>query len=189
MPILTFALANGTENDADEVMDLLQQLEAVLDGGIRPANLHSSFSLDSQTQLTNNYQEVHISLRIPVTTALTAGFKDYHTLINGAYTITRAYQTVQLAGAGAPTGTVDLEVQTGSYVASSWVQTATIINSHTVYAANNTATSGALSISTASITGPQTLLLKVTAVPSVNPPTSGFIQLTLVAVRALQAAP
>lgn len=187
--LLPFLLANNTVNDADDVNTLLLVHDAILDGGITPANLADDFTLDAQTQLTNNKQEITVSLSIPVTAALTTGYKAYHTLIAGGYTVIGAYLTTQLTGAGAPTGTGTLTVVAGVYTAGAFVTANTVISSTTFYSATPTATSANLtgSISTSSQTGAVTLALNITAVPSVNPPTAGFMQLTLVLKRALQA--
>lgn len=187
MSIYPFRLANDTTNDADELMELLDVVDAILDGGIGPENLADDFALDSD-KLTENDVEIHISLPIVVTAAMTTGYKGYHTLVAGDYTFTHAYLTTQLAGAGIPTGTGTLTVKSGVYTAGAFVVANTIVSTRTFYSATPTATSVDITslIGTVAFTGPITIVLSIDAVPSINPPTSGFMELTLVFTRKLQ---
>lgn len=194
MPILTFSLANDTSNDADQVMQLLQELEAVLDGGIQPANLASGFMLDAQTQLTNNEQEIHIPLKFSLASAaLTTGLKDFGAIISGAYTVIGAYANYTLTnGTGAPSGSpsqVTFTVKAGAYSAGSFVASATVLSTVTIYATQTESASTDLTanLSTVSLSGPKTLALSIDGVPATNPPNSGFFTLTLVLKRLLQA--
>src|SRR6266853_757002 len=115
--LLPYLLQNGTVNDAGQVNELLLTLDAILDGGVTTSNLADDFTLDAQTQLSNNKAEVIINLRMTVTAALTAVIRDACALVSGAYTLTHAYMTYSLAGGGAPTGTVTFTVKRGSYIA------------------------------------------------------------------------
>jgi hypothetical protein len=193
MPILTFSLTNGSVNDADQVMTLLQELEAVLDGAIQPANLGSGFTLDAQTQLTNNNQEIQLKLHMLVTTGLTTGLKAFASLIAGSYTVIGARAIYTLTnGSGAPSGSpnrVTFTVKSGAYVAGSFVTAATVISTQTIYATQTESASVNLTsgISTANLSGPVDLVLSIDGVPASNPPSSGIFDLTLTLKRALQA--
>jgi hypothetical protein len=194
MPILTFSLANGSVNDADEVMTLFEEIEAVLDGGIQPANLASGFTLDAQTQLTNNNQEIQIPLKFSLASAaLTTVLKDFGAIISGSYTVIGAYANYTLTnGTGAPSGSPDrvtFTVKAGAYVTGSFVTAATVLSTTTIYAAQTESVSEDLTanLSTVNLSGPKTLVLSIDGVPASNPPTSGFFTLTLVLKRLLQA--
>lgn len=190
MPILSFTLQNDTVNDADEVMQLLQELEAVLDGGITTANLASGFQLDAQTQLVNNKQEIVLKLRHVFSSTLATGVKDYAALVSGDYTIRAARITYQMTnGSGAPSGspaTVGVEVLAGSFTSGAYVTASTAMSETTFYTAQTQGGNPAGTLSTVSQSGPKTFALNVTQIPATNPPTSGFINVELYLTRLLQ---
>lgn len=195
MAILTFSLTNDTIADADQVMELLLELEAVLDGGITTSNLASGFTLDAQTQLTNNTAEIILPLNYDFSVAATVGLKALIPLPgNGTYTIQNVQLAIYNPDAATPLTNVNLTggtpasgntfvIEAGTITAGAWVVSNTIVSTTQFYS-SATATIAAGTVVTSSEAAPVAIGLRVTAVNT--PPTSGKITAIIRATRSLQ---